>query len=337
MDGDEELVASRLPRWLVLTGVGALAVGVVAAVVIRNAGHHTGGPAPSPSAVASAPSDLAALSVQDLAMDAGGGLYALTTPPEHLLAVEPDGAVRGRAAVPTGARLVVANRTSDLVWVLAPRDGGTDVFVYAGSTMAGVSWFHVPATVAAAAALDNQLWTATDHGVYRGPHGASAIQVRGYTGDVQVIAADPVRFRLLAVSTAYDLIVVDAGGAHVARRLDQVLPESIAVTRDGIWLVGFGRPFGTRLARLDPDTLRVTPVGAPDPQAPEGATAWAGAGAVWIKYPYSGSVVCVNARTGDVTGAFTNTDTPVASVRGLAYALRGSGVVRLPTTAACPG
>lgn len=121
--------------------------------------------------------------------------------------------------------------------------------------------------------------TATDHGIFR-----EATRLAGFTGSAQVLAADPARSRLLAVSTSYDLIVVDSGQARVVRRLTEIRPESIAVTDNAVWVVGFGRPSGQRLGRLDPRTLRVTPVGPPDPNVPQGASAQAGRETVWISY-----------------------------------------------------
>lgn len=340
--GDEALEAGpRFPRWLVLAGVGVLAAGAIAAVTAKNIGHHSSTPPPNAVSRANSavpgPTGLAALSVQDFSLDSGGELYVLTKPPEQLVAVDRDGMIRGEARAPTGGRLVVANKTSDLVWVVAPYSRYSDVFVYIGSSMTGIGQFRVPAVVSAADALGNQLWMATDRGIYRGPHGTTAVQVPGFTGAARVIAADPLRFRLLAVSKDYDLIDVDGARARVVRRLTEILPEAVAVTGRDIWFVGFGRQFGSRLGRVDPRTFAITLVGVPDTGATQGAEAWTGEGVLWIKYAYSGSLVCIDARTGAASGAFTNTDSPVVSMRGLAYAVRGSGVVQLPTDGGCPG
>lgn len=341
-EGDEELAAGpRLPRWLILTAIAVLAAGGITALALKNGGHHAAAPAPTPTPPASvtspAPPVLADLAVQDFAIDRDGELYVLTPPPERLVAVDRDGSIRSRVPAPVGAQLVVADPASDLVWVIAPGDGSSDVFVYAGSTMTDVGQFHVPATVDAADALADQLWMATDHGIYRGWPGADATRLPGYTGPVQVIAADPSRFRLLAVSKSYDLITVDPKGARKVRRLTTVLPRSIAVTDDGIWLVGFGHPFGSRVGRLDPRTLRVTPIGTQDADAPRGASGWSGRSVFWIKYADSGSVVCLDGRTGEPSAAYPETDTPVVSVPGVVYAVRGTGVVRLPSTPGCSG
>jgi hypothetical protein len=340
-EGDEELTAGpRLPRWLVLSAIGVIAAGGLTALALKSVQHHAAAPptaSPSPSVTSPAPQGVAGLSVQDFALDRGGELYVLTSPPEQLVAVDRNGSIRARAPAPVGAHLVVANPTSDLVWVIVPEPGISDVFVYAGGAMTGIGRFRVPAAVVAADAIDNQLWMATNHGIYRGPMGERAIRVPGYTGPMQLIAADPSRFRLLAVSKSHELITVDRHAARAVRRLTTVRPLSIAVTDGGIWLVGIGQPFGSRLGRLDPRTLRVTLVGGPDAQAQRGASGWSGRSVLWIKYADSGSVVCLDGRTGEPSGAFPETDTPVASVPGVVYAVRGRGVVRLPSTPACSG
>ena len=341
-EGDESLgEGPRFPRWLVLAGIGVLGAAAIAAVTVKNTVNHASTPPPVTASRASSavpgPSDLAGLSVQDFALDSGGELYVLTKPPEQLVAVDRNGVIRGEASAPAGGRLVVANKTSDLVWVVVPNSRYSEVFVYVGSRLTGIGRFSVPAVVSAADALGNQLWMATDRGIYRGPRGTTAVWVPGFTGDARVIAADPLRFRLLAVSKDYDLIDVDEKQARVVRRLSEILPKAVAVTRHDIWFVGFGQRFGSRLGRVDPHTLRVTLVDAHDAGAPQGAEAWTGDGVLWIKYAYTGSIVCIDARTGEASDAFTDTDSPVVSIRGLAYAVRGSGVVQLPTTAGCPG
>jgi hypothetical protein len=342
-EGDEDLIAAgpRLPRWLVLAAIGVLAAGGLISLALKSDRHRAAAPTPSsipaPNVTTPAPTRLAGLSVQDFAIDRGGELYVLTSPPEQLAAVDRNGVIRGRAPAPVGAHLVVADPTSDLVWVIAPEDGSSDVSVYAGSTMAVVGQFHVSATVVAADVLGDQLWMATDHGIYRGWPGVEATRLPGYAGPVQVIAADASRFRLLAVSKSYDLITVDPDGARKVRRLTTVLPTSIAVTDDGVWLVGFGQPSGSRVGRLDPRTLNVALVGGQDADAPRGAFGWPGRSVFWIKYADSGSVVCLDGRTGQASGAYPETDTPVVSVHGVVYAVRGTGVVRLPSPTGCPG
>lgn len=343
-EGDDELIAAgpRLPRWLVLAIVGVIVAAGLTSLALKGGRHHVAAPtpAPPPSVTSPAPQTLASLSVQDFAINQGGELYVLTSPPEKLVAVDRDLKIRGETSAPVGAQLVIANSTSDLVWVVVPQDHNSEVFVYAGSTMAAIGQLHVAATVVAADALDNQLWMATDRGIYRSWPGTEATRVPGYTGPVRAIAADPSRFRLLAVSRSSDLITVDEHGdqsAHKVRRLTTVLPHSIAVTDGGIWLVGFGQPGGSRVGRLDPQTLRVSLVNPPDFQAQRGALGWSGGSVFWIRYADTGSLVCVDGRTGQVSDTYLETDTPVVSVPGVVYAMRGTGVVRLPSPKACPG
>ena len=343
-EGDEELIGAglRLPRWLILAAIALLVAGAGTALALKNDRHPSAAPtlslSPTPSVISPAPQRLADLSVQDFAINKGGELYVLTSPPAQLVAVNQDEMIRDRAPAPAGAQLVVANPTSDLVWVIVPQHGSSDAFIYAGSTMTLLGKVHVPATVAAADALGDQLWMATDHGIYRGWPGRDAWRVPGYTGPVQVIVADPMRVRLLAVSKSYDLITVDNHAAHKVRRFARLLPKSIAVTDDGtIWLVGFGQQFGSRVGRLDPHTLRVTLIDPTDPDAPRGAIGWSGGSVFWVQYADSGSIVCLDGRTGEVSDTYLQTETPVVSVPGVVYAMRGTGVVRLPSPSACPG
>jgi DNA-binding beta-propeller fold protein YncE len=343
-EGDEELVGAgfRPPRWLVLAAIALLVAGALTALALKNDRHPSAAPtlspSPTPSVIRPAPQGLADLSVQDLAINKGGELYVLTSPPDQLVAVNQDGLIRDRAPAPAGAQLVVANPTSDLVWVIVPQHGRSDVFIYAGSTMTRIGKVHVPATVAAAAALGDQLWMATDHGIYRGWPGRDASLVPGYTGPVQEIVSDPLRVRLLAVSKSYDLITVDNHAAQKVLRFSRLLPKSIAVTDDGtIWLVGFGQQYGSRVGRLDPHTLGVTLINPTDLDAPRGAIGWSGGSVFWIQYADSGSIVCLDGRTGQASASYPKTGTPVVSVPGVVYATRGNSVVRLHSSSACPG
>src|SRR5215831_12649822 len=169
-EGDEELIGAglRLPRWLILAAIALLVAGAVTALALKNDRHPSAAPplspSPTPSVISPAPQRLADLSVQDFAINKGGELYVLTSPPAQLVAVDQDEMIRDRAPVPAGAQLLVANPTSDLVWVIVPQHGSSDVLIYAGSTMTLLGKVHVPATVAAADALGDQLWMATDHG-----------------------------------------------------------------------------------------------------------------------------------------------------------------------------
>jgi hypothetical protein len=325
---------------MIAVGALVLIAGVITAVAVRNAGHHGAAPtqATAPSAVQPSPtSEPSAVQVQDLAISADGSLYILGNFPSQLVAMGRDGEILNQVPAPTGARLVVASSASGLVWVIAPHSGYSEVYAYAGLPLRTIRHDVVPTTVSAAAALDDQLWMATDRGVYVLQRGAAAKQLTGFSGHVQVLAADPARHRLIGVSANYDLLTVDRRGVRDVRRASVLLPESIAVTKDAIWAIGFGLPGTSRQGRMDPRTLQITPVGEPDEQAPQGAQAWPGVHVFWIKYAYSGSIVCHSAKTGDVVDAFVNTDSPVVSVAGTAYAVRSGEVAPLPTSRTCPG
>jgi hypothetical protein len=341
-EGDEELIAAgpRLPRWLVLAVIAVAVAGGLTALVLKNDRHPTAAPSPSPtpSVISPAPEGLADLSVQDFAINHAGELYVLTSPPERLVSVDPDRSIRARVRAPVGAKLVVADPPGDLVWVIVPHRGSSDVSIYAGPTMAAVGQLQVSATVVAAAALEDQLFMATDRGIYRGWPGGTATQLQGYTGPVQAIAADPPRFRLLAVSKSYDLIRVGEDTAQKVRKLTSLRAKSIVVTDDDhIWLVGFGQPSGSRIGSLDPQTLDVTLLEPGDPQADRGAIGWTGGSVFWVEYADSASLVCMDGSTGAASGTYSETDTPVVSVPGVIYAVRGTGVVKLPSPTACRG
>lgn len=339
----DELLESgpRLPRWSVLAGALVLAAALLTAVLVKTAGgHHAATPTrtvSNPAPTSSPPEELGTDAVHDIAVDGNGGVLLLTDPPSELIALAGDGSIRHRAPAPATAGLLIAAPDVDRAWVVAPGAGSSEVFAYARSTVRNLAGYRVPATVAAAAAFDGTLWLATDKGVYVLGPPPTVVRLGGFAGAVQTIAADPARRRLLAVSARYELLTVDARGAHVVRRAHNILPESIVVTRDAIWAVGFGQVGGSRQGRVDPRSLAITPVGSTDPQAPQGANAWAGEHVFWIKYAYSGAMVCHDARTGEVVAAFTDTSDPVASVTGTAYALSGGQLTRLRTTAACPG
>jgi hypothetical protein len=342
-DGDDEQIqlgsGLHLPRWMIAVGAFVLIAGAITAVTIKNSAHHRAAPTPLPSQYPqpSPNQRLGTLQVQDLAINSDASLYILRNLPPQVVAVGRDGAILNLLPAPPGARLVIASPDSTLVWVIAPSSGYSAVFTYASLPLRTIGHDSVPANVFSAAALKDQLWLATDHGVYVLRLGAAVQRVPGFSGHVQLLAADPARNRLIGVSANYDLLTVDRRGVRDVRRASVILPESIAVTKDAIWAIGFGLPGTSRQGRMDPRTLKITPVGEPDEQAPQGAQAWPGTHVFWLKYAYSGSILCHNAKTGKVVDAFVDTDSPVVSVDGTAYAVRSGAVVPLPTSRTCPG
>lgn len=355
-DGYDELVpvrGVRVPRWLVLAGAGVLAAGLVTALASRQHGRHAAAP-PTPSSTAASaslpalspppepragdPVDVATISAVDVAVDAQGRLLLLTTPPSQLLTVV-NGVVASSSEAPPSATGIVVDVTSAQVWLVAPDIDGSRVIGYSEHGLRVFAQAHVPAPILGAAALDGRLWMATPQGVFVASRGSTRFAGRlpGFTGAVETIAADPRRDRLLAVSSDYALLTVDASGVRVVGQLRTVLPTSIVVVGDRIWLIGFGAPGTTRLALLDPRTLLVTPIGDGDRDAPQGAEGWPGDAVIWTQDAYGSALVCRDARDGHVVGTLSGVTGPVISRDGTAFALNGGFVMHLPTSASCPG
>ena len=353
-DGDEDLLEGGkqlAPSWLVGVGIGVLVAGVIAVAVVKQAGHHhvavptptTTFELPAPTAPAGAGSevDLGETTAVDLAMS-NQRLYVLTNNPRRLGQADAHtGAVTRQIAAPIGANRVYADPSGKMVWIVADNV----VYAYDGPTLYYTGHIRLSLQVATAAALDGKLFISTDDGVYEmtAPTYSTltAVSVRrlpGYSGQVvPTMAADPSRHRVFAVTSNYALLEVTSRGVRFVRQLTGQLPESIEVTRSGIWVVGFGNAGGTRLGRLDPATLRITPVGSNDSDAPQGAESWPGADVFWMRYAYSDSLSCRDGRSGAVVSTFSSIEGPVQSVHGAAYAISAGRAIRLSTTSRCPG
>jgi hypothetical protein len=347
--GDDDLLVlgdeRTLPPWSIVAGVAVALAIVIGLVSLKRDGQHAA--APVASAVVSesptqqqvqpigTPIDLGQTSAVDVEL-AAGRLFVLCTEPSRLGQVDAKtGVLKRQVAAPLGAQYLVADPVGQLLWVIA----GSRVFAYDAPTLAPLGKLEVSRDVTVAATLDGRLFLDTDHGIYvAGPRDSVAALLAGFSGQVLLdIAPDPVRHRLLAITVGYELLVVTTRGVQIVRQLKEQLPTSIAVTRAGIWAVGFGPAGGSRLARVDPRTLKFTPVGAGDPDAPQGGQGWAGESVVWTRFPYLDSITCRDSRTGAILGSFPNTIGQVVSTRGVAYGLSGGTVVQLATTRACPG
>ncbi len=353
---DDEVLAlggrGSPPSWLIALGIGVLVAGVIAIAVVRRVGHHDAVPdlTPLPSASSfDVPQPIGPGEAVDLgqtqAVDLAGTssmLLVLTSNPPRLGQIDPrTGRLNRQVEAPRGAARLVLDEAGQHAWVTA----GRLVFAYDAPTLASIGQVRVPRPVFAAAALGDRLYLGTDQGVYvTGRGGAPYLglptttsRIPGFTGGVQTISADPSRHRLIAVSQNDNLLVVHSGGVQVVRKLHGDTPEAIEVTEDGIWAVGFGDAGGTRIGRLDPVTWQITLVDAGDPDAPRTVRAWPGQGVFWVNAAYTDSVICRDARSGKVGGVFSGLDGPVVSSRGLAYGRDGDSVVRVGTTASCPG
>lgn len=362
LDAYDELVpatAPRPPRWLVIGGIGILAAGLVTAAALRQHGQHVAtppaptattapasllapepppAPAPPPEPRVGEPVNLAWINAEDAALDAQGRLLLLTTPPSRLVATLNRVVVSNSAAQPAATGIVL-DPTSAQVWLVGPDGDGGRATGYDDHGRRSFAQVHLPVPILAAAALDGRLWMATPQGVFVASRESAsrATRLPGFSGEVETIAADPGRDRLLAISNDYELLTVDASGVRVVRRLRTVLPSSIAVVGDRIWLIGFGAPATTRMGLLDPRTLRTTPVGHGDPDAPQGAEGWPGDSVIWTQDAYGSALICRDAGDGHIVGTFPGIAGPVVSRDGMAYAMNGGFVLRIPTNRSCPG
>lgn len=364
--GEEELIAvgrrRRPPAWLLAAGACVLVAGVVAFAVAKNAEDHKATlPSPSSSATVrpvqpARPTDRPTLPLgqlgpaADLALADDGTLFVLGqnglmrvghsgTHPEVSTTAVPPGAP-ALLAIDSGARRVWAvGRYSD------------SVFSYDADSLArvGPAQLRPYAEISAIAAQHGRLFLATTSGVYELDSPSSAARrLPGFSGAVQAIAADPGRHRLLAVAADHSLLDIRGGRVHVAPRSStEVLIDSLLVTDDGVWAVGFGtRAGGTRVASVNPDMWHVIPVGLGDADAPQGAQGWPGGSVFWVRDAYSDTVVCYDAGNGIGAAEFQDlapaADAPDPSMKvvsrpGVAYAISEESVVRLETTQACPG
>jgi hypothetical protein len=355
-DGEEDVLdlggRQAAPSWLIGLGIGALVAGVIAVAAVKQADHHRSA-APLATLPLESPATLAPLNAAGDVVDIGPAtaldlamsktqLYVLTSNPSRLAQVDSrSGITTLQVGAPPGAEHVYADPSGRMAWVVADNV----VYAFDGRTLEGAGQIELSRRVSTAAALDGRLYIATDHGVYEmtaPPYytaaSASARLLPGYSGQVvQALAADPSRHRLLAVTSSYVLLEVSTRGVRLIRQLLTQLPQSIAVTRSGIWAVGFGIAGGSRIARIDRATLRITPVGSGDPEAPQGASGWPGADVFWVKDAYDDALTCRDGRSGAIVATLSGIEGPVLSAHGAAYAITAGQAFRLPTTRRCPG
>ena len=342
--GDDDLLAlgdeRTLPPWSIVAGIVLLLALVIGLVALKRDGRHvTGQPSGPPIESQQVqpigrPIDLGQTSAVNVKL-AAGRLFVLSSDPSRLGQIDAKtGVLKLQVAAPRSAQYLVTDPKGRFVWVVA----GALVFAYDAPTLVHIGTLDVTRDVIVAAVLDGELFLNTDHGIYRAGPRDSVPTSLGYSGQVlEDLAADPARHRLLGITVGYQLVEVTTRGVQLKQQLEELLPRSIAVTKAGIWAIGSGRPGGSRIARVDPDTLKLTLVGAGDVEAPQGADGWAGESVIWTRFPYIESIACRDERTGAIVRSFPNTIDEVVSSRGVAYGLTGGIVVQLPVTSACPG
>lgn len=357
---DEELVVPgrprHLPAGLIVASVGVLVGALITvAVTKQHAGHGERLAPPAASAAVTVsrpglPADRTALQLGpavDLALAEDGTLFVLG--PNRLTRIVVGAPRETTTVLPAGAALVALDSRAGRVWVVGQDTNEIDG--YDPGSLTRISRTQLPGNVQiqTIAALHTQLFLATTAGIFQlaTPHSVPRL-LPGFSAAVQAITADPARDQMLAVADDHSLLRIRAGRVQVAPPPSgEVLPDSLEVTGPGIWAVGFGIATGggSRIARVNPSTLALVPVGPGDPDAPQGTDGWQGTNVFWVRHTYSTTVICYDARTGTPTASYPdlaatgdpNPQAKIVSQSGAAYAISGQHVFRLKTTQACPG
>jgi hypothetical protein len=358
---DDELIVPgrrrRTPPGLIVASVGVLAGAVVGVAITNHAGHKATLPPPAASATVTAtrpgsPADRTALQLGpavDLALAEDGTLFVLG--PNRLTRIVPDGSRPEftTTVLPPEAAFVAVDAAAERVWVVGQDTNEIDGYDPGSLTRISRTQLRRNVQIQAIATLDEQLFLATTAGIFQlGPPDSVPRLLPGFSAAVQAITADPARDQMLAVADDHSLLRIRAGRVHVTPPPSgEVLPDSLEVTGPGIWAVGFGIAGGggSRIARVNPSTLALVPVGPGDPNAPQGTDGWQGAAVFWVRHVYSATVICYDARTGTPTTSYPDlaaagdpdSHAKIVSTSGAAYAISGQDVFRLKTTQACPG
>jgi hypothetical protein len=357
IEDDEIVVSTRRrhpPAWLIAASVGVLSAAFIAVVVTKQRGGREATLAPpsaSATATATQPSSFAdRTAVQlgpalDVALAEDGTLFVLG--PNGLTRIASGGARETTTMLPAGAAFVAVTKAAKRIWVVG--QDANEVDGYDAVSLTRISRAHLGGNVQiqAIATLDAQLFLATTTGIFQlaAPDSVRRL-LPGFSAGVQAITADQRRDQVLAVADDHSLLQIRSGRVRVTSSSSGgVLPDFLEVTDPGIWAVGFGLGGGPRIARVNPSTLALVPVGPGDPEAPQGADGWPGGAVFWVRHAYSTTLICYDARTGGPAASYPNLTAAgdpnphvkIVSRSGAAFAISGPDVFRLKTTPACPG
>jgi hypothetical protein len=359
-------LASAFTAVVVIAGV-ATAIGV-------GSGHRRVGQiAPPPSITPSPPTGQATPvglglgSTTSMAV-APSGVFVARTQPNQLVEVSmADQSVTKRIATPDAVDGTAVDAPAGEVWTWSTtqatvaesgQSSGTDstrIHVYATSSFAIDGAVTVPTYTFDAAALDGQLWLATNDGLYVvAPAADGPVATKVIAGSVFSIAADAVRHRVLYGAPVSTPAAADSLGSIVVHEIDAnthavfgvgtPLPigkESIAIVSDQIWVGGYGSGSTPRLFHLDGASLQVLQTngfgaGSPIDFGP-GALVWPGASVLWVRSGGSEALSCVDPQSGALLEQWDAVQGPVASVRGYAYAASDGSLEQLSLAGDCTG
>jgi hypothetical protein len=345
--------------------------GVATAIGVNSRGGHVGQVAaspsitPAPSTSDSTPLDLGLGNSTAIAMTSSG-LFVARTQPNQLVEVSTeDQSATKRIATPDAVDGTAVDAAAGQAWTWSSsqatasgssdRASSTNIHAYATSNFAVDGAVTVPTYTFNAAALDGELWLATNDGLYvvtTAPSGPVATKVM--SGIVFSVAADAVRHRVLygsavaapaAANSLGDIAIheIDAF-THSVIGVSSPLPigkESIAIVGDQIWVGGYGSGSTPRLFHLDGaslETLQTNGLGAGSPlELGPGAIVWPGASVLWVRSGGSEGLACVDPQSGAVLEHWDAVQGPVLSMRGHAYAVSDGSVDQLSLAGDCTG
>jgi hypothetical protein len=356
-------VASAFTAVVVIAGV--------ATVVGANSGHRRADQVAAPSITPSPPTGLATSvdlgkgSTSAMAVASSEVFVARQQPNELLKVSATNLSITKRVATPDAVDDIAVDAAAGRVWTWSTtqdfvddsgKSTGTDstsVHVYATSSFAIDGAVTVPTYTFDAAALDGQLWLATDNGLYVVTIAANGpVATKVISGMVFSVAVDAVRHRVLygaGVSApmgganplgSIAVHEIDAS-THAVIGVGGALPigkESIAIVGDQIWVGGYGSDSTPRLFHLDGASLQPIQTNGLDALAlGPGAIVWPGASVVWVRSGGSEGLACIDPQSGALLEQWPAVQGPVASVRGYAFAASDGSLDQLSLSGDCTG
>ncbi|HZV27734.1 MAG TPA: hypothetical protein VFG00_15760 [Acidothermaceae bacterium] len=356
-------VASAFTAVVVIAGV-ATSIGV-------NSGHRRADQVAAPSITPSPQTgqatavDLGKGSTSAMAVTSSSVFVARQQPNELVQVSTTNLSVAKRVATPDAVDDIAVDKAAGRVWTWSTTqafvdDSGqstgsdsTSIHAYATSNFAIDGAVTIPTYTFDAAALDGQLWLATNDGLYVVTTAANGdVATRVISGMVFSVATDAVRHRVLygaqvsapmgGANSLGSIVVheIDAF-SHAVIGVGSALPigkESIAIVGDQIWVGGYGSGSTPRLFHLDGASLQTLPTtGVAALELGPGAIVWPGASVVWVRSGGSEGLACIDPQSGALLEQWDAVQGPVASVRGHAFASSDGSLKELSLAGDCTG
>ncbi|HZC53993.1 MAG TPA: hypothetical protein VE441_16065 [Mycobacterium sp.] len=348
----------RVPRWFWAVATAAAAVVVASVAVTRGGSDHHGRVPPSPStsrAVLNVPPPVAPALDPPLDVGTGAVLDAVAFG-QHTWVLHPDritglsiAAGRNKSvAVPrlgsstvNGSWRLVLDATTARLWVVLEGTERGRALEYTLWTLTRIRDLRLP-RINGAAAMDGHLYLTSDRQLIdvRPRAAVHAVPIRGVTGALGPIAADPARSRLLVLdySAATHLWIYSPDRIRV--RKATTLPftkASIAVTEQAIWVGGFSR---TKAMLWQLDIPSLTPSGKSPLSSELGPGAVllaAGDRDVWVASGGGPGLWCVDAKTGRKEQHWTLAPTVITTDQHRVIAVADGQAVPLHLRGGCTG